>query len=36
MADSISLAVFENLVHLNREDFPVGYVVIGAVVPSRT
>ena len=27
MADSISLAVLENLVHLNREDFPVGYVV---------
>jgi RES domain-containing protein len=35
MADSISLAVLENLVHLNREDFPVGYVVIGAVLPSQ-
>ena len=35
MADSISLAVLENLVHLNREDFPVGYVVIGAVIPDH-
>ena len=35
MADSISLAVLENLVHLNREDFPVGYVVIGALLPSH-
>jgi RES domain-containing protein len=35
MADSISLAVLENLVHLNREDFPVGYVVIGAVIPNH-
>jgi RES domain-containing protein len=35
MAGSISLAVLENLVHLTREDFPVGYVVIGAVLPTH-
>lgn len=35
MADSISLAVLENLVHLSREDFPIGYVVIGAVIPNH-
>jgi RES domain-containing protein len=34
MAESVSLAVLENLVHMNREDFPVGYVVIGAVIPN--
>lgn len=34
MADSVSLAVLENLVHMRREDFPVGYVVIGAVIPN--
>ncbi len=35
MAESVSLAVLENLVHMNREDFPLGYVVIGAVIPSN-
>lgn len=34
MADSISLAVLENLVHLSRQDFPVGYVVVSAVIPE--
>ncbi len=34
MADSVALAVLENLVHLTRQDFPVGYVVIGAVIPN--
>ena len=34
MAESVSLAVLENLVHMQREDFPVGYVVIGALLPS--
>lgn len=34
MADSISLAVLENLVHLSRQDFPTGYVVIAAVIPD--
>jgi RES domain-containing protein len=26
MAGSVSLAVLENLVHMSKEDFPVGYV----------
>jgi len=34
MAESISLAVLENLVHMSREDFPTGYVVVGAVIPD--
>lgn len=34
MADSVALAVLENLVHMRRDDFPVGYVVIGAVIPN--
>jgi RES domain-containing protein len=35
MAESVSLAVLENLVHMSRPDFPVGYVVAGAVIPDR-
>ncbi|MBY0506841.1 MAG: RES domain-containing protein [Bryobacteraceae bacterium] len=34
MAGSVALAVLENLVHLSRQDFPTGYVVIGALVPE--
>lgn len=34
MAESISLAVLENLVHTSREDFPTGYVVVSAVIPD--
>jgi RES domain-containing protein len=34
MAGSISLAVLENLVHMQRDDFPVRYVVVGAVIPT--
>lgn len=30
MAQSASLAILENLVHMSREDFPVGYVLIEA------
>ena len=26
MAESIALAVLENLVHMSRQDFPTGYV----------
>ncbi len=33
MAQSISLAVLENLVHMAKEDFPVGYVQVSAVIP---
>ncbi len=35
MAESVSLAVLENLVHMPRQDFPAGYVVVGATVPDR-
>lgn len=34
MAGSIALAVLENLVHMSRQDFPTGYVVVGAVIPE--
>jgi RES domain-containing protein len=35
MAETVSLAVLENLVHMSKEDFPVGYVVVAAVVPEH-
>lgn len=31
---SISLAVLENLVHMAREDYPSGYVVVQAIIPD--
>ena len=34
MAESVSLAVLENLVHMAKVDFPTGYVVIAAVLPE--
>ncbi len=34
MASNIPLAVLENLVHLSRQDFPTGYVVVSAVIPE--
>jgi RES domain-containing protein len=34
MAESVSLAVIENLVHMSREDFPTGYVVVTAIIPD--
>jgi RES domain-containing protein len=34
MAESIALAVLENLVHMSREDFPTGYVEVSATVPA--
>ena len=34
MAQSISLAVLENLVHMSKEDFPVGYVTVSALIPD--
>jgi len=34
LADSIALAVLENLVHMTREDFPSGYVVVSAEIPD--
>lgn len=32
MAEGVSLAVIENLVHMSREDFPTGYVVVTAII----
>src|SRR5438046_9834828 len=32
MAESISLAVLENLVHMAMEDFPVGYVSVSVSI----
>lgn len=29
MAQSVALAVLENLVHMSRQDFPTGYVRLG-------
>lgn len=34
MAESVSLAVLENLVHMSRQDFPVGYVCVVAQLPD--
>jgi RES domain-containing protein len=34
MAESIALAVLENLVHMTRQDFPRGYVCVAAVLPA--
>jgi RES domain-containing protein len=34
MAESIALAVIENLVHMTRQDFPRGYVVVAASIPD--
>jgi RES domain-containing protein len=35
MAESISLAVLENLVHMSNADFPVGYVSVSALIPDE-
>lgn len=35
MAESVALAVLENLVHMNRRDFPRGYVVVAALIPDQ-
>lgn len=34
MAQSVALAVLENLVHMSRQDFPSGYVRVTATVPD--
>jgi RES domain-containing protein len=34
MAESVALAVLENLVHMPRQDFPAGYVCIAATLPA--
>jgi RES domain-containing protein len=35
MAESPALAVLENLVHMSRQDYPTGYVVIAATIPDH-
>src|SRR5271165_4803373 len=35
MAESVALAVLENLVHMSREDFPRGYICVAAEIPSK-
>ena len=35
MAESISLAVLENLVHMAGQDFPTNYVSVAAVLPEN-
>jgi RES domain-containing protein len=35
MAESVALAVLENLVHMTRQDFPRGYVVVATSIPDR-
>ena len=34
MAESVALAVLENLVHMSRQDFPSNYVCVAAVIPE--
>ena len=34
MAESVALAVLENLVHMSPQDFPTGYVSVAAVLPD--
>ena len=34
MAESVALAVLENLVHMSLQDFPIGYVCVAAVLPD--
>jgi RES domain-containing protein len=36
MAESIALAVLENLVHMTRQDFQTGYICVAAVLPDDT
>ncbi len=35
MAQSVALAVLENLVHMSRQDYPVGYVIVAAAIPDH-
>ena len=35
MAQSVSLAVLENLVHMAREDYPSGFVLVDAEIPDH-
>lgn len=35
MAESVSLAVLENLVHMSAADFPIGFVSVTALIPDE-
>jgi len=35
MAQSVALAVLENLVHMSRQDYPTGYVIVEVRVPDH-
>jgi RES domain-containing protein len=35
MAQSVALAVLENLVHMSRQDYPTGYVTVEASIPDH-
>jgi RES domain-containing protein len=35
MAKSVALAVLENSVHMSRQDYPTGYVVVAATIPDH-
>lgn len=35
MAQSVALAVLENLVHMSRQDYPSGYVIVAATIPDH-
>ena len=34
-AQRVALAVLENLVHMSRQDYPTGYVVVEATIPDH-
>jgi RES domain-containing protein len=34
MAQSVALAVLENLVHMSEQDFPLRYVIVEAILPE--
>src|SRR5512141_1789195 len=34
-AQSVALAVLENLVHMSRQDYPSGYVIVAATIPDH-
>jgi RES domain-containing protein len=34
-AQSVGLAVLENLVHMSRQDYPTGYVIVAATIPDH-
>ena len=35
MAQSVALAVLENLVHMSGQDYPTGHVIVEAIIPDH-